>query len=294
MSKVSYYIMSKKGYLVLKALIDHGFKDHIQEVVYAEDKNVLKDYALEIKTLCETNGLRNFRRKEAPNETSEYVVSISWRWLIPITNNQKVIVLHDSLLPKYRGFAPLVSAMINGEKELGVTALFASKEYDRGAIIKQDKIATKYPLKIKDAIDQISNCYVNLVLYIMEKIVQNHPLKTIEQQEAKASYSLWRDDEDYRVDWNKNALYLERFINATGYPYKGAYGFMGKEAIRIREAIAIEDVIIENRTPGKVIFMENGIPIVVCGTGLLRITSAYYDATNEAVLPLNKFRIRFT
>jgi methionyl-tRNA formyltransferase len=54
--------------------------------------------------------------------------------------------MHDSLLPKYRGFAPLPNALINGEREVGVTALFASEEYDMGDIVCQRRLAVEYPM----------------------------------------------------------------------------------------------------------------------------------------------------
>ncbi len=294
MGKVSYYIMSRKGYLVLQALVKYGYRKHIEQVIYAEDINVVEDYTEEIKNICITNNIDNFIRQDAPKSKAGFIVAISWRWLIPVTNNQKIIVLHDSLLPKYRGFAPLVSALINGEKKLGVTALFASEQYDRGPIIKQTTIDVQYPLKINDAIDKISNCYVILVLDIMKMIISNQVIKTVEQEESEITYSLWRDEKDYNIDWSRDATYLEKFINATGFPYKGAVSSMGKELIRIEEAIALDDVVIENRTPGKVIFVEKGNPVIVCGNGLLKIISAFYVLSGEAVLPIKKFRLRFT
>jgi methionyl-tRNA formyltransferase len=60
----------------------------------------------------------------AENEIcSDFNIAISWRWMLKVSN---LIVIHDSLLPKYRGFSPLVNMLINGEDTLGVTVLFAT------------------------------------------------------------------------------------------------------------------------------------------------------------------------
>ena len=63
--------------------------------------------------------------------------------------------------------------------------------------------------------------------------------------------------------------------------------------VRILEAEIVKDVVIENRTPGKVIFIENSQPIVVCGQGLLKIQKLMDDKENKSLIPLSKFRSRF-
>ena len=89
----------------------------------------------------------------------DYQLAIGWRWLISGTEN--LIVLHDSLLPKYRGFAPLVNSLINGEQEIGVTAIWAGPEFDAGEIIFQEKAGICYPIKIQEAIEIVSGLYRN-------------------------------------------------------------------------------------------------------------------------------------
>lgn len=64
------------------------------------------------------------------------------------------------------------------------------------------------------------------------------------------------------------------------------------KVFRILDCELFSDVKIENRTPGKLIFMDNKYPVIVCGTGLLKITEMVDNERND-VLPLNKFRLRF-
>ena len=109
----------------------------------------------------------------------------------------------------------------------------------------------------------------------------------------KLTYSLWRDEDDYRVDWYKSAEDIDRFIDAVGYPYSGAFSLIHEQKVRIIDADPIEDVQVENRIPGKVIFIENGKPVIVCGKGLLRVNELVDDKTKQSILASLKFRTRF-
>ena len=134
----------------------------------------------------------------------------------------QLIVFHDSLLPRYRGFNPLVSCLINGERHIGVTALLASSEYDRGNIISRSYTEINYPIKIQNAIELILRNYRELALTVSEMIERREVITGQPQNEQEASFSLWRDEEDYRIDWSQPAEDIKRFIDAVGYPYKGA------------------------------------------------------------------------
>jgi len=295
MKRVGAFLMTKKGFLVLRSIIEEGYVSQIGYVVGAKDPNVVKDFSSEIRELCTQNKIPYFEKKDMGYKRLDvtYILAISWRWLISGLNDQPLIVLHDSLLPRYRGFAPLANALINEEKEVGVTALYATNEYDRGPIIGQSKLRLEYPIKISSAIDLISNCYVELVLGIFHKINLNEHIEANPQNEENATYSLWRDEEDYRIDWRKSSKEIQRFIDALGDPYLGASTYVKDKKIRIYDVSIVPDVNLENRDVGKVVFMEKGKPIVVCGKGLLKIENARSDDSNEPLLPLKNFRTKF-
>ena len=202
--KITLYLMTQKGFEVLKAIIERKFYPLISEVVVGRDKNIENDFADEIKSICRKNNINCIERNKDFQATSDYSIAISWRWLIP-NNKSKLIVLHDSLLPKYRGFAPLVSMLCNKEKVIGVTAIFASEEYDKGDIIAQSTTEINYPIKIADAINIISKNYVDLVIKIITSIEKGEEIVAVTQEEKNATYSLWRDEEDYIIDWSKDS-----------------------------------------------------------------------------------------
>jgi methionyl-tRNA formyltransferase len=290
--RITLFLMSRKGYRVLEAL-GNDFRDLVDFVVTARDANVENDYCEEIQELCRHLGISTFDRRDKYDVTSRYAIAVSWRWLINLQETE-LIVFHDSLLPKYRGFNPLVSYLINGEKQIGVTALFASEEYDRGDMLGQSATGISYPLKISEAIETVSENYASLAAYIARQIQSGNALVATPQNEAEASYSLWRDEEDYRIDWARSAQEIRRLVDAVGSPYKGAATMVQNRPARVFDVEEVEDVQIENRVPGKVIFVRDSFPVVVCGEGLIKILTLIDSETGESLLPLRSFRSRFS
>lgn len=286
------FLMTEKGYRVLKRLgVEHA--ERISCVVGATDSEVQNDYYQEIRILCDQLGISFVDRRDFGQVTSRFALAVSWRWLIE-PGIALLVVFHDSLLPKYRGFSPLVSALINGEPEIGVSVILASDEYDRGEIIHQSKVTIQYPLKIKSAIGKVSGLYSDAANTVVENLLGGSTLHTRPQSEQDASYSLWRDAEDYRIDWQDSAERIRRFIDAVGFPYDGAKTLVSGKMARVLDAEEIEDVAIENRVAGKVIFVQRGCPVIVCGKGLLRLTHLEDSNSGEFLLPLARFRTRFT
>jgi methionyl-tRNA formyltransferase len=111
------------------------------------------------------------------------------------------------------------------------------------------------------------------------------------QNESDATYSLWRDEEDYLVNWNQSSETILRTINALGYPYKGAATVIEGQLVRIFEAELVTDVTIENRVAGKVLFKSGNAYTIVCGTGLIKINQ-FYDNEGSVIEFNNKFRLR--
>ena len=282
--------MGEKGLIVLKHIF--SYNSIISGVIASKDKNVQNDYYDEIRHFCAESGIRFYDKSENPTLESKYLLAIGWRWMIPQSQHTQLIVMHDSLLPKYRGFAPLPNMLINHETTIGVTALFASDEYDKGDIIQQKSIEINYPIRINDAISLVSRLYADVVSSILGMILTRDKIPSLPQNESEASYSLWRNEEDYAIDWTKDATYIQQFVYSLGFPYKGASTQVDGVKYRILDCELVADVKIENRDPGKVIFMKDGYPTIVCGSGLLKITKMKTE-DGVSCLPMNKFRVWF-
>ena len=282
--------MNKKGLFVLQALVDNGYSNYVGYVVSSKDPGLIDDSYNDILDLCNNNKINFSDRKNKMLPLVDYKLAIGWRWLI--SEYENLIVLHDSILPRYRGFAPLVNSLINGEKEIGVTALWADQDYDQGDIIVQQKEQINYPIKIQVAIQKISKLYTNIVLEIFSKVRSNEKLISKPQEESEATYSIWRDQDDYKINWTQPADYIKRFIDAVGYPYQGAQSeIVGGESIIIDDALVLNDLTLELRHPGKIIRLNDGSPVVICGRGLIQLNKVRKLDGEE--IKLTKLRTRF-
>jgi len=289
---VGLFLMTKKGLYSLKAILEHDKKD-IAFVVVGEDKSVQNDYSKDIKELCLKHDLVVFDRKAVDNcPKASYYLAVSWRWLIDAPKD-RLFVIHDSLLPRYRGFNPLVSCLINKETRIGASLIVANKDYDSGPILNQMETMVSYPVTISEAIDSLLHIYKELSLDFICYVNGHRPEKP-KPQTGTPTYSLWRDIDDRVLDWDRSAAELKRTVDALGYPYKGALALDKDEGyITIHSCEEVPDVKIENRKAGKVIRVEDGLPTVVCGKGLLKIISATDQWRDISALPLKKFRTQF-
>jgi methionyl-tRNA formyltransferase len=293
--KLGLYLRSARGLSVLVALLREVGAEAIGYVVAAADSAVEKDDHREISEVAKKAGVPVWTRNDLPARLPPVTTRFAagWRWLLPEVPGEPLVVFHDSLLPSYRGFAPLVTALIARETTLGVTALFGASEYDAGPILRQETVAVSYPLRISEAIEAVRPCYEKLAVAIWQDLVAGS-LNPRPQDPKKVSYSLWRDEEDYLIDWGQDAATVRRFVDATGDPYRGAATFAAGKKLRVLEVTERPDVEIGNRAPGKLVFLEHGRPTIVCGRGLVRIEKMVDDQTRGDALPWTRFRTRFT
>ena len=287
---IALYLMNKKGRQTLDRLCREFHSEVFSAVICSRDVNVENDYYDDIKDLCEQYKINFIDRSEDKGAYSKsYRIAIGWRWIIPSTD--KLIIFHDSLLPKYRGFSPLVNALINGETKIGVTALFASEEFDRGEIILQKRVNINYPICIADAISEVSKLYQDMAVEVVSAI-QVNKLEGTPQDESEASYSIWRDKDDYHINWSDSAENVVRFIDALGYPYQGAFTWLDGIKATIVKAVEVDDVNLEHRHIGKVIFYDDECPIIIAQSGLVKVEELI-DTNGQSLLPLNNYRVRF-
>lgn len=288
--------MTRKAIVSLQFIVSAIDPRMISWVVTAKDNGVVDNSTEEIIQFCEQHNipvlLANAGSGGLQLEQVDLAVAIGWRWLIPENPNSPLFVLHDSLLPRYRGFAPLVSMLIKGETTIGATLLQASAEYDRGAIVLQRSCSIQYPIKIQEAIERIAVLYGEMLLEFLRSKIAGQQLYFRNQDEEEASYSVWRDEDDYLIDWNATASEIARFVDAVGYPYAGAATRTRDGLVRVRDVTVVEDCVVEIRQPGKTLFLDGGRPVVVCGQGMLRI-DVLTDLKGEDLIPLKRFRTRF-
>ena len=182
--------------------------------------------------------------------------------------------IHFSLLPKYRGAAPVQYAVFNGESETGVSSFYLEKTLDTGAVLVQKKMKIE-----KD--DTSESMFAKLIPIGLD--VMNETLDCFQSgkcegtvQTGEATYAPTLKKEDGLIDWKKSA---EDVFNLSRglYPWPGTYSVISKGKLAGKRIKIIKCEVIENSTvnddPGKVFDLEkNKGFIVVCAKGKLLVT----------------------
>ncbi|MFC2110828.1 methionyl-tRNA formyltransferase [Bacteroidota bacterium] len=134
--------------------------------------------------------------------------------------------LHASLLPQYRGAAPINWAIINGEKETGVTTFFLNHEIDTGNIISSEKVSIEREDTVGDLYDKLMGIGANLVLKSIELIQSENFKPTIQTDISKSVSEIKRAPKilknDCRINWDNNIEQLYNFIRGLS-PYPAAF-----------------------------------------------------------------------
>ena len=138
------------------------------------------------------------------------------------------INLHGSLLPKYRGRCPLNWAVINGEKETGVTLHYMTEKPDNGDILAQEKFAIGANDTAKDVHMNATRAAAKLLKAALPKL-RKGTLKAVKQDEKKATYFGGRKPEDGAIDWGKTASEVRNLVRGVTRPYPGAFSFLGEK-----------------------------------------------------------------
>lgn len=142
---------------------------------------------------------------------------------------------HASLLPKYRGRAPLNWAMINGEKYSGVTVHFIDEGIDTGDIILQEKIKINEDDYISDLLNKVKNIYPKIVLNAI-RALESSNLNFIKPDLSKGFYVNKRTKDDGKIDFSKPSKDILNFIKAISKPYPGAFLYNNNKKIIIWRA----------------------------------------------------------
>ena len=178
--------------------------------------------------------------------------------------------VHASLLPKYRGSAPINWALINGEKMTGVTTMLTDKGLDTGDILLQTAVSVPSGMTAGELTDVLAETGAELLKETVERIEKGDCPRQ-KQNEAEMSYYPMLTKETGHIDFNKTAETIIHLIRGVS-PWPGAYVKAGEDTVKIWSA---EDVRcgIMSKAPGDVIAAddEHGLLIQAGGGSALRI-----------------------
>ncbi len=144
--------------------------------------------------------------------------------------------LHASLLPQYRGAAPINWAVINGEKETGVSTFFLQHEIDTGNILLQEKIKIEEEDNVGIVHDKLMQLGSKMVLKTVEKIEQNSiqaiPQHIFENNASNLKHAPKIFKETCCIDWNKSAVEIQHLIRGLS-PYPAAFTYINNKVLKI-------------------------------------------------------------
>lgn len=202
-----------------------------QEVRYSK----VKEYALEnnIKVLQPKNIREEY--KKIIDLNPDIIITCAYGQIIPKVlldyPRYKCINIHASLLPKYRGGAPIHRCIINGEKYTGITIMYMSPKMDEGDILYQEKVDISLDDNVGSLHDKLSELGSKMIISFLPKLINNN-FKRIKQDNNEATYAYNISREDEKIDFNKNTIDIYNQIRGLS-PWPSAYAYLDDKIIKI-------------------------------------------------------------
>ncbi|MBB2912752.1 methionyl-tRNA formyltransferase [Streptosporangium becharense] len=267
------------GHRTLQALLDsehevvlvvtHPKSDHAYEKIWDDSvAELAQEHGVPVLLCNRPDDELTLRLKEA---APDLIVANNWRtWIPPEVFSLPrcgTLNVHDSLLPAYAGFSPLIWALINGEKEVGVTAHMMDEELDAGDIVLQRAV----PVGPADTATDLFHRTVDLIGPVVREalaLIASGRTDWTPQDRSKASFFHKRSVEDGNIDWTWPAEDIERLVRAQSDPYPNAFTHYRGERVRVLKASVSKGVY--GGTPGRVFIREGDGVVIVAGADARR------------------------
>ena len=237
------------------------------------DKNEKVWYG-SVKDECIKNNIKILERVKltlddinmVKNLDPDIIFAINWRRIIP-TPVLKIpkycsLNIHAGSLPRYAGFAPINWAIINGEKEIGITVHEMEEKADAGGVVIQKKIDVGINDTAKDVFDKVLKLYPEMIIKSLEFISKGK--KPFKQNKSENFFVTKRFPKDGRINWSQNRIKIHNLIRALVDPFPNAFCYFNGEKIFIKKAELLKDDI--RGMPGRICAISEKGFIVTCGT----------------------------
>lgn len=191
------------------------------------------------------------------------------------------INIHASLLPAYRGAAPIQWAVLNGEKESGVTIMQMDKGLDTGDMLLKRSVELS-PKETGDSLhDKLMHLGAELIVEALPKLEKGELIPE-KQKDELSSYAKKLTKAMGQIDWSKDAVSLERWIRGLN-SWPSAYTFFGGKTLKIWEAQVAEENGAQKAEPGQVVSVSREGFTVACGQGALQILSLQLEGKKRVL-----------
>lgn len=233
--KIALFVSGNLGLIVLNQLFLSKYE---LTCVFTDNRSV------RIIELCKERKIPTFKGNPRNRKATDFIeefkidVLLSINYLFIIENdlinwpNKIAVNFHGSLLPKYRGRTPHVWAIINNEKNVGITAHIINEKCDDGDIIEQIVVPVNFEDTGAIILEKYNLLYPDFVIKVLNKIEDNN-FSTIKQDKLKATYFGKRTPEDGLISWDWQKERINNWVRAQAYPYPGAFTFFNDTKIVI-------------------------------------------------------------
>jgi methionyl-tRNA formyltransferase len=255
-------------------------------------KKIALDKGLEVFQPGNINAEESVKRIKEFNPDIILVVAYGQILSGHILNIPKIgcMNIHGSLLPKYRGAAPINRAIINGEKETGITFMFMREKVDAGEIIFQEKIDILADETCGELYYKLSALSARSLPKLLEKI-KSGKIERISQDNKLVTFARKMSKEDGKIDWSDRGEKVYNLIRGT-IPYPGAFTYYNGRKLKITRVRFLNDYQGEADTcstkPGRVVKIEKVAILISTGDkGIIKILRLIPAGSNE--LTANQF-----
>jgi methionyl-tRNA formyltransferase len=277
--KLAFLGTSEFAVPALKALVEAG---HDVFAVYTrapkpagrgqqERRTPVHDLALSLGLSVRTpKGLRSEEEAAAFKALDlDAAVVVSYGHILPKAFLEAPVLgcinIHGSLLPRWRGAAPIHRAILSGDAETGVTIMRMDEGLDTGPML----LAERTPISAADTAETVHDRLAELGGRLIVSTLDALVAKTIEpvpQPDDGVTYAHKLGKEEGALDWRRPAAELERKVRAF-HPWPGTWFAVEGERIKVLEAA----LALAGGTPGTVSIGRDGFPVVTCGVGGLKL-----------------------
>jgi UDP-4-amino-4-deoxy-L-arabinose formyltransferase/UDP-glucuronic acid dehydrogenase (UDP-4-keto-hexauronic acid decarboxylating) len=310
------------GIVGLRALLSHGFE--VPMVFSHSDDPKENRWFGSVAEFCRSKGIP-VHLPEKVNEppwpatiraaAPDFLFSFYYRSMVGkeilSSPRQCAMNLHGSLLPKYRGRAPVNWVLVKGETETGVTLHLMTEKPDAGDIVAQEPVPIAFEDTALTLFGKMEKAAETLLSGILPGIAAGEIPRRRNELE-KGSYFGGRKPEDGRIDWTRPAVEIYNLVRAVTRPYPGAYSELGGKKILVWWALPVPaEGFPEIPAPGKMLVAggqtslrtaggclttvrAESRALVGTGKGLLRLEDVEWNgkiAKGEAVVSLLKKEI---
>lgn len=218
---------------------------------------------------------------------AECFVVVGFRILPPIVFEMPALGsfnLHASLLPKFRGAAPIQWAIIQGEKQTGVTTFFLNKNVDMGEIIRQESTPIEDYETSGDLHNRLAEMGAGLVLKTVNLIASGQAVPLPQQGESTPAPKIV--PEVCEIDWQKPAIQIHNLIRGLA-PRPGAYTVYEGRRIKFFKSHLVKEVITDKKKPGSVIHAAGNDLWIQTGSQTIGIDICQIEG--KKIMPIDAF-----